>query len=239
MLLDRDRGRALRARLAARARDARRLPADGAADGVVPGPLEPRLPPRARAHRPRHGDVRGGHLRDARRAVVRPRAAQSDELPRHQHALQGRELRDGRAQRPLLPGRRLPLLARDRDRARLRRLPAPPRSGLGRHAARLLPLPGELLRSGAAALAALQHVPLGHGRARQDHGGARRGARDRRRAGGVRAAADRRPRPLRGRPVRLREAARGAARDLARRARPGPRWRSSGRRAPASRRSPS
>ena len=70
------------------------IPLMALADGVVPDPLEPRLPPRARAHRPRHGDVRRGHLRDARRAVVRPRAAQPDELPRHQHALQGRELRD-------------------------------------------------------------------------------------------------------------------------------------------------
>ena len=70
------------------------IPVMALADRVVPDPLEPRLPPRARAHRPRHGDVRRGHLRDARRAVVRPRAAQPDELPWHQHALQGRELRD-------------------------------------------------------------------------------------------------------------------------------------------------
>ena len=37
-------------------------------------------------------------------------------------------------------------------------------------------LPDELLRPGAAALAALQHVPVGRGRAGQDHGRARRGA---------------------------------------------------------------
>ena len=98
------------------------IPLDGAVDRLVPDPLEPRLPPRARANRPRHGDARGGHLGHARRAVVRTRAPQPDELPGHQRPLPRRELRDGRPQRPLLPGRRLPLLARDRDRARLRRL---------------------------------------------------------------------------------------------------------------------
>ena len=46
-----------------------------------------------------------------------------------------------------------------------------------RNALRLHPLPVELLRPGAAALAALQHVPLGGRRARQDHGRDGRGAR--------------------------------------------------------------
>ena len=68
-------------------------------DGLVPRPLEPRLPPRARAPRPRHGDARRGHRRHARRPVVHARAAQPDELPRHQRALPRRELRDGRPQR--------------------------------------------------------------------------------------------------------------------------------------------
>ena len=42
-----------------------------------------------------------------------------------------------------------------------------------RRADRVPRLPDELLRPGAAALAALQHVPLGRGRAGQDHGRAR------------------------------------------------------------------
>ena len=161
-----------------------------------------------------------------------------DELPRHQHPLPRRELRDDRPQRPLLPGRRLPLLARDRDRARLRRLPAPLHDQVSvGHAARVLPLPRELLRSRPAAVAALQHVPLRDGGARQDHGGARRGARDRRRAGRARAAADRRPR----------RGSRASASGTGRCPRcctgststcpPGRRSRSSGRPAPASRRS--
>ena len=102
---DRYGSRAVRARLAARARDARRLPLDGARDGVVQDPLEPRLPSRARAHRSRHRHARRGHRGHAGRPVLCPRAAQPDELPWHQHPLQGRELRDDRAQRALLPGR--------------------------------------------------------------------------------------------------------------------------------------
>ena len=43
-------------------------------DGVVPDPLEPRVPPRARAHRPRHRHARGGHRGHARRPVVHARA---------------------------------------------------------------------------------------------------------------------------------------------------------------------
>ena len=46
------------------------IPLMALADGLVPHPLEPRLPPGARAHRARHGDARRGHLRHARRAVV-------------------------------------------------------------------------------------------------------------------------------------------------------------------------
>ena len=71
-------GRAVRARLAARARDATRPAADGARDGLVPDPLQPRLPPRARAARPRHGDARRGHRRHARRAVVHARAGAAE-----------------------------------------------------------------------------------------------------------------------------------------------------------------
>ena len=70
-----------------------------------------------------------------------------------------------------------------RDRARLRRLPRLPRRLTVGTLLAFIALPVELLRPGPAALAALQHVPLGHGRAGQDHRRARRGAGDRRRAG--------------------------------------------------------
>ena len=108
-------------------------------------------------------------------------------LPRRQRALPRGELRDGRPQRPLLPGRRHPLVGRDRDRARLGGCARRRRQRHDRHAARLHALPRELLRPRAAALAALQHVPLGDRGARQDHRRARRGARGRRRAGCARA----------------------------------------------------
>ena len=55
--------------------------------------------------------------------------------------------------------------------------------------ARVHALPRELLRPRAAAVAALQHVPLGDGRARPDHRRPRRGAGHRRRAGRTRASA--------------------------------------------------
>ncbi len=50
------------------------------------------------------------------------------------------------------------------------------RQPLGRNAARVRPLPVELLRPCPAAFAALQHVPLGGRGARQDHGRDGRGA---------------------------------------------------------------
>ena len=62
--------RSVPARLAPRARDARRPPAHGPRDRLVPLALQPRLPPRAGASRARHGHARGGHLRHARRPVL-------------------------------------------------------------------------------------------------------------------------------------------------------------------------
>ena len=141
-------------------------------------------------------------------------------------------------ERDLLPRRRPARDDRDGDRVRLRRLARLPRRDDHRHAVRLRALPLELLRPDPAALAALQHVPLRDRRAGQDHRRARRGAaggRPRRRA---RAAADRRARPLRGRPLRLRAGVPGgAARARARRARRARRSPSSATPAPASRRS--
>ena len=71
-------------RLAARARDARRHPADGGRDGALPRPLVARLPRRARAARARHRHARRGHRRHARRPVVHARARERAPLPRGQ-----------------------------------------------------------------------------------------------------------------------------------------------------------
>ena len=166
----------LRPRLAARARDRDRAAADGGRDLGVPGPLDPRLPIGAGAARPGDGHARGGHRRDARRAVLRGRGERAEELPRGEPALPRGEPPDRGAERALLPVRRPALVGRDGDRARVRRAPLLRRQRHPRHAVRLHPLPGELLRPRAAAVAALQHVPRRRRRARQDHGRARRGA---------------------------------------------------------------
>ena len=88
-----------------------------------------------------------------------------------------------------------------------------------RDAVRLHALRAELLRPGAAALAALQHVPLGDGRARQD----RRTCSTRSPRCATAPARDELPRveghvALRGRALRLRRRAGGAARPRPRRA---------------------
>ena len=82
------------------------------------------------------------------------------------------------------------------------------RARLDRHARRVPRLPGELLRPGAAAVAALQHLPVRGRGARQDHRPARRGARRRRRRRRGRARRDRGPRALRGRAFLLQPRAR-------------------------------
>ena len=75
-----------------------------------------------------------------------------------------------------------------------------------RHAPRVHPLPRELLRPRAAALSALQHVPLGDRGARPHHRRPRRGARPRRLARRPTASGDRGARPLRACALRLRRA---------------------------------
>ena len=94
--------------------------------------------------------------------------------------------------RDLLPGRRLHLVGRDRGRARLRQLSRVQRRDDDRRPGRVPRVPDELLRSGAAALAALQHVPVGRRGARQDHRPAGRGAGGARRRGRGRARPHRR-----------------------------------------------
>ena len=156
------------------------LALDGDRDRVVPQPLQPRLPQRPRAARPRHGHARRGHRRDARRPVVHARAGAAESLPRRERPLPRSQLRDDGSERDLLPGRRPARVGRDRDRLRLRRLARLPRRDDRGHPVRLRALPLELLRPDPAALAALQHVPLRHRRAGQDHRRARRGAAGRR-----------------------------------------------------------
>ena len=165
----RDRDRPLPARLAPRPGDAPRPPADGGSHRLVPRAVEPGVPPRARAAGARDRDARGGHLGHARRPVVHARALEPHDVPRGQRALPRVELRDGRAQRHLLPHGRRPLVDRDRDRPRLRRRARHRGRHHDRHAPRLHALPRELLRPGAAALAALQHVPLRDRCPRPDH----------------------------------------------------------------------
>ena len=128
----------------------------------------------------RHGGAPGGHLGRARPPVLHARGAERRAVSGGQRALPRGQPRDGRPERALLPVRRLPLVGGDRGRARLRRLPRLRRLHDDRNALRVHRLPGELLRPGAAALAALQHVPGRGRRARQDH------RRDGRGAGGAR-----------------------------------------------------
>ena len=87
------------------------------------------------------------------------------------------------------------------------------------NAVRVRPLPVELLRPRAAALAALQHVPLGRRRAGQDHERHGRGARGARQGRSEGARPHRGRRRLRGRALRLRGRAGGAARHRPRRSR--------------------
>ena len=215
----RDGDRALPPRLAPRAGDAHRAPADGARDRVVPVALQPCVQAGPRAARARHGDAGRGHLGHARRPVLHARADEPVDLPRRESALPRLELRDGRRQQLLLPGRRHPLVRRDGDRARRRELARRRRADDDRNAPGLHALPRELLRPGATALAALQHLSLRDRRARPHHQRPRRGAGHRGRAGRGRAAEDRGARPLRACPLRVRRSPRRPARLRPRRSR--------------------
>ena len=75
------------ARLAPRARHARRVPVDGGRHGDLPPPLDARVSPRPRAARPGHRHAAGGHLRDAGRPGLRARAEGRRALPRGGHQL--------------------------------------------------------------------------------------------------------------------------------------------------------
>ncbi len=173
----RDRDHPLHPRLAARPRDAGRPAVHVRRDGDLPHPRDARLQRGAREARDGDRDARGGHRRHARRPVLQPRAPAGAPVPPREPGVPGVEPADGRPERPVLPVRRLPLVGGDRDRPRLRRLPLLPRRDPDRDAVRLHALPVELLRPGAAALPALQHVPLRRRRAGQDHGRDGRGAR--------------------------------------------------------------
>ena len=100
------------------------VPALIAGTADLPEEVVAQLPRGARKAQPRHGDARRGHRRHARPAGVHARAGRARELRRGRtRSYRRREPRDGRPERRLLPLRRPALVARDRDRARLRRLP--------------------------------------------------------------------------------------------------------------------
>ena len=179
----------LRPRLAARARDAGGHPTHEHRDRDLPRSLHPRVSRRPRAPGPRDGDARRGHRRHARRAGVHARGHEHAELQGRHRALPRLEHGDRRPERPLLPLRGSPVVDRARRRARLRRPSLLQRRRHARNALRLHALRAELLRPRAAAVAALQHVPLGDGGARQDHGRHGRGAGGSRPAGRTASAA--------------------------------------------------
>ena len=116
-------GRPALPRLAARARDAHRVPADGARDDALPRLLGARLPAHARAARRRHRDARRGPRR-ARASCSRSGASAA--TPRRfgeiSDGYRGANYRTVPAQRLVLPVRRPARLGLDGDRARLRRL---------------------------------------------------------------------------------------------------------------------
>ena len=148
----------------------------------------------------------------------RASAAARENFRRVGEAYRQRNQRDGRPERRLLPVRRPALVARDRDHPRLRRLPRLRRADDDRRPDGVPRLRDDLLRPGAAALAALQHVPLRRRGARQDHGGARRGAAGDRRAGRrARSTGIRGHVRFDGRPLLLRHRPGGAARHRPRR----------------------
>ncbi len=113
--------RAARARLAARAGDADRVPGDGRRHGHLPPLLGARIPAHPRAAGRRHGDPAGGHLRRARRAGVPARARELPPLRRGQRRLPRGQRADRERGLDLLPVRRAALGDGDGGRARLRR----------------------------------------------------------------------------------------------------------------------
>ena len=167
------------ARLAPRARHARRVPVDGGRHGDLPPALDARVSPRPRAARPGHRHAAGGHLRDAGRPGLRARAEGRRALPRSEHQLPRGQPRDRRPQQRLFPVRRPAGDGGHRGRPRARKLPGLRRLPDDRNPVRVHRLPDELLRPGPAALPALQHLPRGRRGARQDHRPDGGGARDR------------------------------------------------------------
>ena len=146
---------------------------------------------------------------------------------------------DGEAQRRVLPGGRVRVVAGDGAGPADRRHAGDQRPRLGRRARRLHRSAERLLRPDRAALAALHDLPVGHGGAGQDLRAARRGAGPRRalRPGRAAAAPARRDH-VRRRHVRLRGEA-GAVATCRSSCHPARRSPWSARRARASRRSPS
>ena len=191
-----------------------RVPADGGRDGAVPPLLGPRLPAHARA-------ARAASPRRCRRTC--PACASMQAFGREETNLANFRSRQRRATAT-------PTCRPSHANAcyfpfveLLSTLGTAIVLGYGgwlyiqgdvetRHAGRVHRLPDELLRPGAAALAALQHLPAAQRGARQDLRRARHRADARRPAGRRRPADDRRRGRLRRRPLRLPRRPRGAAR---------------------------
>ena len=163
--------------------DLRDLPAAGHRDRALPRLLDPGLPAHPRARRRRALHAAGDPLGHPRGAGLRPRGAHQEALPRGQRGVpRGQHVHDPPLG-DLLPGGRVPVGHRDRDHPVLRRHPGARPGHEHRRDGGLHRLPVELLRPDPAALAALQHLPVGHGGPGEDLRGARHPAR-----------ADRRPR---------------------------------------------
>ncbi len=189
--LHRRRGDPVRLRRRARPAHVRDLPGARRRHRPLPRLLGPRLPahPRARRRRPR--DAPGDPLGHPRGAGLRPPGALAAGLPARQRGVPRGQHGHDPALGRLLPGRRVPVGHRHRDHPVLR-LHAGARPGHEhRRDGGLRRLPVELLRPDPAAVAALQHVPVGDGGPREDLRRARHRARDRRRPRRRAAAAHR------------------------------------------------
>ena len=178
----------------------------------LPRGLLGRLPAHARADRHGHRVPAGDAVRRARCARLRAGAAPQDPLRGAQRRAPRGEHAHRLPERRLLPGGRAPVRRGHGGDPDLRRQPGGGRRGVDRRARDLRLLPPELLRPDPVAVAALHHLPVGHGGARQDLRAAGRGARDPRPARCARAAPAARGHRVRRGHVLLRRGRAGALR---------------------------
>ncbi len=202
----------LHPRLAPRTRDARHHALPDRRDTGLPRAVGALVRAGPQPHRRRERAPAGIDLRGARPQGLPARAERLRAARHCQRRLSRRQLPDGGAERPLLPLRRVHVGERPGDRPLVRRVACDRRSTPGRRPGRVHRLPVELLRPTAAALAALQHLPVVDGRGAEDLHGARHRARHAGRARRGGAAGGGREGRVPRRHVRLRRRAAGAAR---------------------------